>query len=47
MAAFVVLPTFVLIYLLAPLGLKRRAIDLCPSGRVLITVSPPVLGTFL
>ena len=40
MAAFVVLPTFVLIYLLgAPLGLKRRAIDLCLSGLVLITVS--------
>ena len=40
MAAFVVLPTFVLIYLLgAPSGLKRRAIDLCLSGLILITVS--------
>lgn len=40
MTAFVVLPTFVLIYLLgAPIGLKRRAIDLCLSGLILITVS--------
>ncbi len=40
MAAFVVLPTFVLIYFLgAPSGLKRRVIDLCISGLILITVS--------
>jgi 4-amino-4-deoxy-L-arabinose transferase-like glycosyltransferase len=40
MAAFVVLPTFVLIYFLgAPSGLKRRIIDLCLSGLILITVS--------
>lgn len=40
LAAFVVLPTFVLVYFLgAPLGLKRRIMDLTLGGFVLVVVS--------
>ena len=40
LAAFVVLPTFVLVYFLgAPLGLKRRIMDLTIGGFVLVVVS--------
>jgi 4-amino-4-deoxy-L-arabinose transferase-like glycosyltransferase len=40
LAAFVVLPTFVLVYFLgAPLGLKRRIMDLTLGGFVLVLVS--------
>ena len=47
LAAFVVIPTFALVYLLgAPLSLRRRVLDLALAGVVLAAVSAPWMVTY-